>query len=831
MNPQPVEVLRIFKLLIPFEFLTGIVALLVLQFGGAASAEEFLSGIRAGDVISIHIEPEVVHLGGKNRQQQLLVTAQLLDGSRVDLTHRCQMQVEDPGVASVVESQVVGVRDGETTLTTRVGTVVASVSVKVNGYGVYPPVHFCHDIIPLITKLGCNGSSCHGKQAGQNGFKLSVFGFDPRADYVALTREARGRRVFPAAPERSLLILKATASLPHGGGRLISHESSDAHLIAEWVRQGMSYDSDRAPSLVQLTVSPEEQIVGMGFDQQLLVMAEYSDGSFQDVTSDAAYTSNAEIIAGVNPGGIVRAGQMAGEAAVTISYMGHVTVARIFIPRFPAPDPYPDLPANNHIDELVWSKLRKMGLVPSQLCDDSVFLRRLYLDTIGTLPTIHEVRDFLARTEPDKRQRAIENVLSQIEFADYWALKWADILLVNRAVLGERGAYQFHQWIREQIVQNRGYDEWVRDLITASGNSGKYGPVNFYRALRTPEELTRSVSQAFLGIRLNCAQCHHHPYDKWSQQDFYGLAGFFNGIERKILRTDREFVYHRGYQQTKLPTTGEIVFAKPPDGAEVPNFTEPDPRLHLANWLTGANNPWFARLVANRIWKHFLGRGLVEPEDDLRLTNPATNEPLLAYLEEQVRQSQFDLKQLMRLILNSRAYQLSSVPNETNASDEQNFSHYTPKRLGAEVLLDAICHVTGTPEDFPGMPRGTRAIQLWDNYFPSYFLETFGRSERTSPCECGKSDSPTVAQTLHLMNSPETEAKISDVNGRVARLLEQGLTEQKIVEELCLAALGRLPVAKEQDVADQLFAGAPVRQATEDFLWTLLNSYDFLLVH
>ncbi len=334
-----------------------------------------------------------------------------------------------------------------------------------------------------------------------------------------------------------------------------------------------------------------------------------------------------------------------------------------------------------------------------------------------------------------------------------------------------------------------------------------------------------------MGIRLDCAQCHHHPYDKWSQQDFYGLAGYFNGLEVTQIRPDREVVFHRGVQQTKLPRTGEVVPTRPPGGRKTTFRDDDDPRAQLANWLTDKKNPWFSRIVANRLWKHFLGRGLIEPEDDLRRTNPATNESLLQYLENQLADNDFDLKRLQRLILNSRVYQLSSVPNETNAEDVQNFSHYTVKRLRAEVLLDALCQVTGTDESFPGMPKGTRAIQLWDNRFPSYFLDTFGRSERTSPCECGESGSPTMPQTLHLMNAPEINDKIAAQDGRISQLLARKVNQQEIVDELCLAALGRLPNEKELRVADRLFDESQRRRASEDFLWTLLNSYDFLFVH
>jgi len=718
-----------------------------------------------------------------------------------------------------------------------------------------PPVHFGNDIVPLFSKLGCNSGGCHGKASGQNGFKLSVFGFDPAADFDAIVKEARGRRVFPASPERSLILLKPTAQVPHGGGKRMDVRSPDYEVLFQWLQQGMPIGDDSAPKLVGLQVSPSERVLGFESEQQILATAKYSDGSLREVTDAASYTTNSDIVAEVIAPGLVRTGKVPGEAAITVNYMGQVAAVQIQVPRPSAPDPYPKLPSNNRIDELVWAKLERMGIVPSDPADDATFLRRLFIDAIGTLPQPDEVRSFLSAplapsagrgaggegsVDLDKRTRAIDAVLAREEYADYWALKWADILLVDRNKLGERGAYEFHRWLRDQFARNRPYDEWVRELVTATGDSAMNGPANFYRAVRTPEDVTKSVSQAFLGVRLECAQCHHHPFDKWAQSDFYGLAGFFNGLERKTagIRRDpagqefiiSELVFHAGMRETRIPYFNTLVTTRVLDGTTPAEIDRGDPRSALADWMTDPQNPWFARLIANRLWKQFLGRGLVEPEDDLRSTSPATNEPLLDYLSEQVVANHYDLKAVMRLILNSRVYQLSSVPNETNRDDTQNFSHYFVKRLPAEVLLDAISDVTGSPEQFPGKPPGTRAIALWDNRLPSYFLEIFGRPERNSPCECGRSSEPTMAQALHLMNAPEVTEKITSPHGRVSRLLQSQSPDYFFVEELCLAALGRLPTDKETKVGKEFFAKEPRQQAAEDFLWTLLNSYDFVFV-
>ena len=780
---------------------------------------------------ALTVEPTVLVLGGANPQQQLLITARTVSGRLLDVTHLCELTSSDPGIVSLSRAVVRGRREGTAEVRIRLGTLSAKVPVQVRDVANFPPVHFATDVMPLFSKLGCNSGGCHGKASGQNGFKLSVFGFDVQADYDALVKEARGRRVFPAAPQSSLFLTKPTGQVPHGGGRRLDAVSADYQLLRAWIAQGMPFGGDNPRHVVGLRVSPSERLLGFGADQQILATAEFSDGCHRDVTSAASYVSNADHVAQVDREGRIRTGQAPGEAAITVQYMGQVAVVIARVPRPGAPDPYPSLPICNKVDELIGAKRKAMGLLPSVLCDDATFLRRTYLDVLGTLPTPAEVRAFLADKHTAKRERLIDKILDRPEYADYWALKWSDILLVNRDKLGDRGAFELHRWLRRQFALNRPYDRWVRELLTASGPSAKHGPVNFFRAAQTTEDVTKAVSQAFLGIRLECAQCHHHPFDQWSQDDFYGLAGFFNGMQRKPMKQgEGELVFHAGFRATNLPQTTRLVTTRPPGGPPLKVLPDSDPRQQLADWMTNPTNPWFARLAVNRLWKHYLGRGLVEPEDDLRSTNPATNEPLLAYLAARLVADRYDFKPVTRLILNSRTYQLSSVPNATNRDDEQNYSHSRTRRLTAEVLLDAICAATESPESFPGQPRGTRAIELWDNRLPSYFLDVFGRSERTSPCECGRSNEPTMAQCLHLMNAPEVERKIASPTGRVARLLEARAGEKQIVEELCLAALGRPPGEKERRAARKLFAQGPPNQAAQDFLWALLNSYEFLFV-
>jgi len=559
---------------------------------------------------SLSIEPAPILLHGSNRQQQLLVTARPRSGPPIDVTARCQIISSDPAVATVSGSVVSGVSDGSAEVRVRLGALTATAPVRVRDAGRFPPVHFTNDVMPIFSKLGCNSAGCHGKASGQNGFKLSVFGFDPDADFAALVKEARGRRVFPAAPERSLLLLKPTGKIAHGGGRRLDPNSADYLVLSEWIKQGTPLGEAGAPRAISLRVSPAERVLGLKATQQILTTAIFSDGTERDVTAAAGYTSNAGHVAEVDTRGRVRTGSSPGEAAITVHYMGHVAAVRFQVPRPDAPSPYPALPTNNTIDELVWAKLKTMGILPSELASDAAFLRRVYLDVLGTLPTPDEVRAFLADNDPAKRAKLIDKILDRPEYADYWAQKWADVLLVNRDKLGDRGSYEMHRWLRTQFAKNRPYDQWVRELITASGSASQVGPVNFFRASATPEEMARAVSQAFLGIRLECAQCHHHPFEKWAQDDFYGLAGYFNGMQRKKLTGEDEMVFHAGYRPQKMPLTERAVAVRPPDGPALAATTEGDPRRHLAEWMTKPENPYFARLVVNRLWKHYLGRGL-----------------------------------------------------------------------------------------------------------------------------------------------------------------------------------------------------------------------------
>lgn len=779
----------------------------------------------------IEVTPDSFTLVGPHASQRLLVTGVTNDGRTIDVTRQAKFDL--PGLVARVDSAgiVKASQDGEAKVAVQVGGQTALASVVVQQSHLPRTINFENEIIPILSKAGCNSAGCHGKASGQNGFKLSVFGFDARSDYDALLKEGRGRRVFPAVPDKSLILRKPTGRTPHGGGVRFGADSPAYRTLRQWIAMGAPLGSSDDPKVVSLEVWPAEREMHPHDEQQLLVTATYSDHTRRDVTALADYTSNVEPIAIVDETGLVQATEVPGEAAIMVRYMGEVAVSRIIRPReglieFPTP------PADNFIDELVWSKLRQLAIVPSGLCTDAEFLRRATIDVIGTLPSVDEARAFAADPDPQKRTKKIDQLLERPELADYWALRWGDVLRVDSAAISPKGAYVFHHWLRGAVQANMPYHAMVRAILIAQGDSTLVGPANLYRAVKGPEELAITVSQVFLGVRLECAQCHHHPYERWGQDDFYGLAAYFARLQRKTGPRGQEIILTSANGDMKHPRTKAIISPHPLGRPPSNSSPSPDLRTELADWLTAPDNPFLARMVANRIFAHFLGRGLVEPVDDMRTTNPASNEPLLDALARCTVEQHFNLRELMRVILNSRVYQLTSHTNETNALDSQNFSHAAVKSIPAEVLMDAISQATEVPEKFDGMPLGTRAIQLWDNRLPSYFLELFGKPVRASVCECERSAEPSMTQALHLLNSPGIERKVSSPQGRVRRLLNAGKADSELIDELYLATLSREPTSQEKNELTTILAvGSDRRRAAEDILWALLNSPEFVFNH
>ncbi|MEW6159794.1 MAG: DUF1549 domain-containing protein, partial [Verrucomicrobiota bacterium] len=691
-----------------------------------------------------------LQLKGRDARQQLVVTATLESGAVRDVTRQVKFETNPSGVVQVdSKGLLIPLADGKATLTAKLadGTSTA-LPVTVEDFKTVRPVNFANQIVPIFTKAGCNAGGCHGKASGQNGFKLSLLGFEPAEDYEYLVKEARGRRIFPASPERSLLLLKGTAALPHGGGKKLDPESGDYQLLVRWISQGMPYGHTNDPTVARIEVFPKERTMDLHGEQQLIVLAHYSDGSVEDVTRSALFEPNDKEMGKADESGLVQVFDRPGDVAVMVRYQSRVAVFRATVP---LGVPVENLPAGkNFIDELVFKKLRTIGMPPSEICDDATFIRRVTLDVTGRLPTPDEMKRFLADADPGKRDRWIDQIVDSPEYADFFANKWAAILR-NKRTDGThaRGTYAFHAWIRDALYTNKPYDAFVRDIVAASGEISQHPPVAWYRQVRTPTAELEDTAQVFLALRLQCAQCHHHPFEKWSQQDYYGFAAFFTQVGRKPgMQPGEEMIFHRRGKATA--TNAKTKKAVQPAGLGTKPLEiapDDDPRFALAEWMTSANNPFFAKALVNRYWKHFFNRGIVDPEDDMRETNPPTNPELLEALSRHFVDSGYDLKELVRTICRSQVYQLSSVPNEHNATDKQNFSRYYPKRLPAEVLLDAINDVVKSENAFDGLARGTRAVQLPDNSFNagSYFLTVFGRPEMSSSCECERSGDASLA--------------------------------------------------------------------------------------
>ncbi len=799
----------------------------------AAAGEGLQEQAAREQVVQVRVDPPSVTLDGPDASFSLLVHGQEADGFATDLTRKALYRSLDPRVAAVSESgRIAGVSDGSTQVTVDIAGRRLSVKVTVRGSQRPRRFNFENDIVPLLSKFGCNSAGCHGKAEGQNGFRLSIFGFDPRQDYDALTREGRGRRVFPASPMKSLLLRKISGIAPHGGGVRVPADRPEFKALRDWIAAGMPFGEADDPRVESIRVTPGERRMRMRDTQQLRVVARYTNGREQDVTPLANFRSNNEALVTVDEGGLVSALETPGQGAVMASYMGAVDVLRTLIPRRERIDNYPQLPARNFIDRAVYDQLKELNIVPSQPSSDAEYLRRVYLDVIGTLPTPEEARKFLADENADKRSRLVERLLGRPEFADYWALYWADLLRVDRETLGHKAAYAYYGWIRDSFAGNKPMDQFVTELLSAEGPITDAPQANFYNVVRRPGDMASTVSQVFLGVRIACAECHHHPFDRWSQRDYYGMQGFFAQVSHKRLGAS-DMLGFQGAKTIKHPRSGDEVFPYAL-GEEMPlAASTADRRPQLARWMTAPSNPWFARNMANRAWARLMGRGLVEPVDDVRATNPPTNPRLLDLLAEDFVRAKFDFHHLIRTITASHVYQLSSKPNATNQRDEQNYSRALFKRMDAEVLLDAVSAATGVEEKFQGTPQGYRAIQLWDNKTPHYFLQLFGRPTRATACECERNAEASIAQVLHLTNSPKIQAKISHAGGRVARLTREWRDDGRLVDELYLTFYSRFPSDQERARAVEFIQdqqGERLRGA-EDLAWSMLNSLEFVFNH
>lgn len=806
---------------------------------------DLLSGIKSLRVENVAAAdgatPRLV-LRGSDARAQLLISGVMPaetagPSTQRDVTRQVAYSVEPSGMLEIAADGLVKpLADGLAKVHISLPNGTATqLEVETTGFSEHRPVNFPNQIIPIFTKYGCNGGGCHGKAAGQNGFKLSLLGFEPTEDYEHLVVESRGRRLFPAAPERSLLLTKAINETPHGGGQRIEKDSHEYRLLARWIAQGMPYGSDRDPVLASIAVVPAERLLAKEASQQLTVTATYSDGSTEDITRTVQYESNNTDMANVSPTGLVTATTGAGDVAIMARYQGRVSVFRASLPQGAQIAEWPK--ANNFVDEPVMAKLKALGIPMSPLSDDSEFLRRVTLDVTGRLPTLEETREFLGSMQSDKRSQLVDRLVDSPDYAEHFALKWSTILRNRRPTAGHQlGSFGFHEWIRQSLETNKPYDQFVREIITASGSPESNPPVAWYREVASIESRTEDAAQLFLGQRLQCARCHHHPFEKWAQDDYYHFAAFFSLVNQKGGATPEQpvFVSKSGQPRAKNPKNGRSLQPAGLDAQPLGDDVPGDPRIALADWMTAPDNPFFARMFVNRMWKHFMARALVEPEDDMRVTNPASNEELIDALAEHFVSSKYDMKDLVRSICKSRVYQSSSQVSDQNVADHTAYSRYYPKRLMAEVLLDALDRVTGTTTSFQGMPGGARAVSLPDSGFNSYFLTVFGRPESTTACECERVQSANLAQSLHLLNSKEVQAKLSDNGGRAAALAADSSRDPAAkIEEIYLIALSRKPTTAETQTALAYLEKKKdnLRTAYEDLLWAVVNSKEFLFNH
>lgn len=796
------------------------------------------------------ILPAQITLTGPKASQRLLVVAQQDGQCAGDLTAKATFTSSNPKVAAVSKDGIVrAVGDGTAKITAALSGQTATAEVRVEKSRAPFVWSFRNHVLPVLSKAGCNGGACHGAAAGKGGLKLTLRGYDPIADHKVLTRQAMGRRVVPGRPEESLMILKPTMTLGHGGGERIKKKSVDYAVLTEWIRSGAPGPKSGDPALQKLEVFPNTSTLKPGDTQQILVRARYSDGHSEDVTCWVKFGTSDSSVATVTEDGKVKV-EGNGEAAITVWFSSKVAFARVVSP-FSTLSPLPEweegqeVRAARYIDKLIYKKLASLGIPPSPPADDYTFIRRAYLDAAGILPTRAEVEAFVKDTSADKRAKLVDSLLSRPEFVDYWTYKWSDLFLVSGRKLSGQATTSFYRWIRQGVEENKPWNRFAREIITATGSNLDNPAANYYVIHKEATDLTETTTQAFLGMSLMCARCHNHPLEKWTQRDYYQMANLFARVRLK--RGDRE-----GEVLTLASDTGEVnhprlgipLPPRPLDGQEIPLDDTRDRRQFLADWLTSPENPYFAKAIINRVWRNFMGRGLVEAEDDLRLTNPPSNQELLDALAEDFVENGYDIKRLIRLIMNSEAYQRSAAPTGINAKDDRYYSRYLPRRLPAEVLLDAMSQVTGVPTEFGGYPKGTRAMQLRDTTIASYFLSAFGRPERVQTCSCERQQETNVAQALHLANGDTLNNKLRAKGGVIDRLVADEVEDDEVLKELFLSALSREPTHSEREKLLPVLAattpdplGDPIAQAEarraaiEDLFWAVLTDREFLFNH
>lgn len=781
-------------------------------------------------IVALKVQPASLTLLDARDARSVLVTGQSKAGYSVDLSPIAKLKPGSGLIRVDSEGYIVPVKAGKTTLIISAAGKQVTIPVTVQSAAA-PPVSFVREVMPVMSKVGCNMGTCHGSAKGKNGFKLSLRGYDPDYDYHALIDDVSGRRFNRSDPAQSLMLLKPTGAVPHKGGVLFAAGSPYYNLLKRWIAEGARTDTEKVKRVSRLEVLPAVPNVTLpGMTQKMLVIAHYPDGTTRDVTREAVLTSSLPEVATIGSDGAISAVRR-GEAACLVRYEGTYAANNITVLGDRTGYTWTDMPENNYIDKFIDQKLRKVKAQASGLCDDATFVRRVYLDLTGLLPTPEATRAFLEDKTPSKakREKLVDHLLNSDDYTERWTNKWSDLLDSNSKYLGDAGVRKFRNWIRSSIAENKPYDRFVRELITASGDANQHPAANYMRVVRDSSTATENVTQLFLGVRFSCAKCHDHPFERWTQNQYYQFGAFFAQVGYKPGAPGTEVVFNKGAGEVMHPKTGLAVLPGVPVGKLGPVKTE-DRRQEFADWLVAKENPFFSRAYVNRIWSYFLGKGIIDPVDDIRASNPASNPELLEALNNDFVQSGFDTRHLMRAIVLSRTYQADLRSNRWNADDHINFSHAMPRRLEAEQLYDALHQATGSNVQFAGLPTGTKAVELPDaKAAGDGFLDLFGKPVRETPCECERSSTVSLGQALNLINGPTLSGSVSAPTGRIAQLIKTNPTDEKLVEEIFLATLSRFPTAKEKQTSlATIHVSANRAEGAEDLMWALLNSPAFL---
>ncbi len=792
------------------------------------------SAVEIGQPAGLAIEPGRIELINKRTQQQLLVTGKYSGDEVRDLTAAATFASSNPAVAKVEGSVVLPVGNGEAVVTATVAGQTASVPVLVKNIEAPAPVSFKNETQMALTKAGCNMGACHGSPSGKGGFRLSLRAYDPELDIMTVRSEFFGRRTNIMEPGESLLLRKPLMEVAHGGGKRLKKGDPAHKVLEQWIGEGLRLDAATEPDLVRIETIPAKRVLKqLGTRQQIVVLGHFSDGSIRDVTALTDFTTSNESVGSVNVQGLVTKNGR-GETAILARYLtGMSTTYLTFLEEVPG-FAWNNPAESNFVDSAVFEKLKQLQILPSDVCTDDEFLRRVTLDLTGRLPSADEAKALITDVaNPNRRAVIVDRLLDSNEFASFWALKWGDVLRSNSKKLKTAGVHKFREWIYESVRSDKPLDQFARELLTANGSVFENPPANFWRASRDPLDATETTAQLFLGVRIQCAKCHNHPFERWTQDNYYGIAAAFARVGRKnSVDADEEVIFTQAGGEVTQPRTNKQMKVHLLLKGDVDVPADQDRRTVFAAWLTSPENPFFAKSVTNRIWGHLMGRGIVEPVDDFRDSNPPSNARLIDELSKQFVSNGFSQKWAIRTICNSRTYQLSSRKNGFNKDDEIYSSHANTRLLSAEQLLDGICAVTSVPEQFPGFPLGTRACELADPPTDHYFLKVFGQPQREMACQCERSSESNLSQALQMINGPVVHNKLRADNGRIATMIKEMKPDDEIIASLYLAALARTPSAEEMTASKtHIAAQTDRRQALEDVGWAILNSKEFLFQH